>query len=141
MENPETHTCPSCRCAAKTGAFFCERCGAALEKNSPSCSVGAQIKVYAVSALLPPFGLIYVRRYLKQPDRASRKIGWIALILTVVMTVATVWATVAAINFVNQSLNAMLGASISDPQTRWVAKIWADFLLFRSGIRYIAAFL
>lgn len=102
--------CPACGYAARAGALFCEKCGAALGKSSPpSSSIGAQIKVYAVSALLPPFGLVYVLRYLKQPDEVSRRIGWIALILTVVMTVATVWATMVAINSVNQLLNATLG--------------------------------
>jgi hypothetical protein len=102
-------TCPSCRAAVQTGGYFCHICGAALNEKPPSTAVGTQIKIYAVSALLPPFGLIYVWRYLKQPDGASRTIGWIALILTIVMTVATVWLTLAAIDSFRQLVNATLG--------------------------------
>ena len=102
--------CPSCHAAVQTGAYFCQNCGAALKENPPPTSVGAQIKIYAVSALLPPFGLIYVWRYLKQPDETSRRIGWVALILTIVMTIATLWLTFVAIDSFNRSVNAALGS-------------------------------
>ena len=101
--------CPSCHAPGQTGAYFCQNCGAALKDKPPPTSVGAQIKVYAVSVLLPPFGLIYVWRYLKQSDEASRRIGWIALILTIVMTIATLWLSVVAMDSFNQLVNAALG--------------------------------
>lgn len=101
--------CPSCQAAGQTGAYFCQNCGAALKEKLPSTSVGAQIKIYAVSMLLPPFGLIYVWRYLKQPDETSRSIGWIAFILTIVMTIATLWLTFVAIDSFNRLVNAALG--------------------------------
>jgi hypothetical protein len=83
-----------------------------LKTNAFSTSIGAQIKVYAVSALLPPFGLVYVWRYYKQSDRASQRIAVIALILTILMTAATVWVTVETLNAVNRMLNAALNGSI-----------------------------
>ena len=109
MESQEILMCPSCHAAIQTGACFCQNCGAALKEKPPPTSVGAQIKIYAVSALLPPFGLIYVWRYLKQPDETSRRIGWVALILTIVMTIATLWLTFVAIDSFNRSVNAALG--------------------------------
>ncbi len=101
--------CPPCQASGQTGAYFCQNCGAALKEKTRSTSVGAQIKIYAVSVLLPPFGLIYVWRYLKQPDEKSRRIGWIALILTIVMTIATLWLAVAAMDSFNQLVDSMLG--------------------------------
>jgi hypothetical protein len=65
----------------------------ALKTKAPSTSISAQIKVYAVSALLPPFGLVFVWRYYKQSDRASQRIAAIALVLTILMTAASVWIT------------------------------------------------
>jgi hypothetical protein len=50
-----------------------------------------------------------VWRYLKQPDETSRRIGWVALILTIVMTIATLWLTFVAIDSFNRSVNAALG--------------------------------
>jgi hypothetical protein len=101
--------CPSCHVVVQTGAYFCLNCGAALKENPPPTSVGSRIKIYAVSVLLPPFGLIYVWRYLKQPDETSRRIGWIAFMLTIVMTTATLWLMFVAIDSFNRSLNAALG--------------------------------
>jgi hypothetical protein len=84
----------------------------ALKTKAPSTSIGAQIKVYAVSALLPPFGLVYVWRYYKQSDRMSQRIAAIALVLTILMTAATVWITIDTLNAVDRMLNAALNGSI-----------------------------
>jgi hypothetical protein len=84
----------------------------ALKTKAPSTSIGAQIKVYAVSALLPPFGLVYVWRYYKQSDRASQRIAAIALVLTILMTAASVWITIDTLNAVNRMLNAAINGSI-----------------------------
>jgi hypothetical protein len=80
----------------------------ALKTKAPSTSIGAQIKVYAVSALLPPLGLVYVWRYYKQSDRMSQRIASIALVLTILMTAASVWITIDTLNAVNRMLNAAL---------------------------------
>ncbi len=85
----------------------------ALKTRAPSTSIGAQIKVYAVSALLPPFGLVYVWRYYKQSDRASQRIAAIALALTILMTAATVWITIDTLDAVNRMLNTVLNGSIN----------------------------
>jgi peptidoglycan biosynthesis protein MviN/MurJ (putative lipid II flippase) len=85
---------------------------AALNTKAPSTSIGAQIKVYAVSALLPPFGLVYLWRYYKQSDRTSHRIAAIALILTILMTVASIWITRDALIAINRMFNAALNGSI-----------------------------
>jgi hypothetical protein len=83
-----------------------------LKTKAPSTSIGTQIKVYALSALLPPFGLLYVWRYYKQSDPASQRIASIALVLTILMTAASVWITIDTLNAVNRMLNAALNGSI-----------------------------
>jgi hypothetical protein len=84
----------------------------ALKTKVPSTSIGAQIKVYAVSAFLPPFGLVYVWRYYKESDRVSQCIAAIALVLTILMTVATIWITIDSLNLFNRMLKAALNGSI-----------------------------
>jgi hypothetical protein len=84
----------------------------ALKTKAPSTSIGAQIKVYAVSGLLPPLGLVYVWRYYKQSDRVSQGIASIALLLTILMTVASVWIGIHTLNTVHRMLNGALNRSI-----------------------------
>jgi hypothetical protein len=84
----------------------------ALKTKAPSTSIGAQIKVYAVSALLPPFGLVYVWRYYKGSDSVSQRIAAIALVLTILMTAATVWITIDTLSSFNRMLNAAFNGSI-----------------------------
>ena len=84
----------------------------ALKTKAFSTSIAAQIKVYAVSALLPPFGLVYVWRYYKQSDRVSQRIAAIALVLTILITAASVWIAIDTLNVVNRLLNAALDGSI-----------------------------
>jgi hypothetical protein len=83
-----------------------------LKTKAPSTSIGAQLKVYAVSALLPPFGLVYVWRYYKESDRASHRIAAVALILTILMTAASLWITRDALIGVNRMFQAALNGSI-----------------------------
>ena len=61
---------------------------------------------------LPPFGLVYVWRYYKQSDPVSQRIASIALVLTILMTAASLWITIDTLNAVNRMLNAALNGSI-----------------------------
>ena len=48
---------------------------------------------YAGSLLLPPIGLWWGFKYLKQNDGKSKHIGWICIVLTVISTlVVAVWS-------------------------------------------------
>lgn len=65
-----------------------------------------------MSALLPPLGLIYVWKYYKRSDRVSQRIAFIGLVLTILMTAASIWITIDSLNAVNRMLNAALNGSI-----------------------------
>jgi len=69
--------------------------------------------VDAVSALLPPCGLVYVWRYYKQSDRGSHRIAAIALALTILMTAATVWITIDTLTVFDRMLDAALSPRVS----------------------------
>ena len=104
--------CPQCHQPVSPDAYFCPNCGKALKEKPPETTVLTQIKIYAVSALLPPLGLIYVWKYYFLPDKKSKQIAIIALVLTIVMTVITVWITIDAVNSFNQTLNSALNGQI-----------------------------
>lgn len=63
----------------------------AVEKASLSITVGKQVIIYLVSFFLPPFGLIWAFKYLKADDEKAKKIGWIAVALTIVSLIINFW--------------------------------------------------
>ena len=71
-------------------------------------SVEKQIGVYLLSFFLPPLGLFPGIRYLKNPDDKAKHVGLIAIFLTILSTIITVWATIGIINQVNKSLNQQI---------------------------------
>ncbi len=79
-----------------------------LKDQALSITVGKQIFIYLMSALLPPLGLWPAIKYLKQKDQKSRMIGFIAIVLTIISTVITIWFTLGFINTFNRELNANL---------------------------------
>jgi hypothetical protein len=75
-------------------------------------TIPKQIWVYFVSLFLPPFGLWYAWKYLKEGDYESRKIGIIAIILTIISVIITIWLSIDIINSVFKSLNEMSNLGI-----------------------------
>jgi uncharacterized membrane protein YvbJ len=103
--------CPRCYGRVPDNANFCPACGKRLKEEAPATTVSRQLTVYLVSLLLPPFGLWYAWKYLKQSDSKSRKIAITAIILTVVALIFTFWTTKAFLDLMDQqikSLNTLL---------------------------------
>jgi hypothetical protein len=105
MEKLSEIICSNCRSKEPAGSFFCSNCGKQLREKPPAATIARQITVYSVSLFLPPFGLWYAWKYLKQADPSLRKIGIAAIILTFVSVLFSIWITEKAINSVNQSLD------------------------------------
>jgi hypothetical protein len=101
--------CPKCHVPVKSGDYFCSNCGTNLHPAPPSISIGSQLLLYLGSLLLPPMGIIWGFRYLRQPDSKSKAVGLIAMILTIVILVITVQVTVGFINTVNEQVNQKVG--------------------------------
>lgn len=70
--------------------------------------MGKRIGIYLVSFFLPPFGLMPGIKYLKQNDSKAQIIGIVAITLTVLSIVISVWLTVQILNSVTNSLNTEL---------------------------------
>lgn len=81
---------------------------AQLKDKPLSTTVVRQTFIYLLSFLLPPLGLWPAVKYLKQEDEKSRMIGFVAIVLTIISTVLTIWFTLGFINIFNQQLNSSL---------------------------------
>jgi|SRR3989338_3532414 len=108
MESTFQKQCPKCKAESSEAAYFCYNCGQSLKPRPESISVSKQILVYFVSFFLAPFGLGYAFKYLKRPDRKSKTIGTISLILTVLAIITVIFTaktfieqTYSTINLIN----------------------------------------
>lgn len=108
-QTPEVRACPQCGTGIPATAYFCPHCGRKIKDPPPSTSIWGQIKVYAFSILLPPFGLIPAIRYLRQPDGKSKVIGMVIIILTLISFIITTIYAVQFINSFNAELTKQLG--------------------------------
>lgn len=71
--------------------------------------------IYSVSFFLPPFGLGWAFSYLKQENPKARLIGLIAIILTVLSVIITIWVAVGFIHYYTAILNGAMTGNISVP--------------------------
>lgn len=86
--------CPACGVEVTETAYFCSNCGKSIRVKPGATDVWHQILIYLVSFFLAPFGLSYALKYLRQPDRKSKIIGLVSLILTIVAIVTVIWLSV-----------------------------------------------
>jgi len=82
--------CTICKQPIEVNWNFCPNCGNVLRIKPLSTSVLRQLVIYAVSFFLPPFGLGYAFKYLRQSDHKSRMIGIVSIIFTVLSIAAIV---------------------------------------------------
>ncbi len=94
--------CPSCGFNLTDNYYFCPNCGKKLKE--PPISFTKEIGIYAFSLLLPPLGLLPGIRYLMQADPKIKRVGLIAVVLTIVSTVFTLWITMGMLNSFTQAL-------------------------------------
>lgn len=84
--------CPKCKAPILPVYHFCPNCGVSLEPIN--VSIFKQIGVYLVSVLLPPLGLWPGFRYIKGGNDKTKIVGIVAIILTLISTVLTIWFTI-----------------------------------------------
>ncbi len=104
----ETIFCPSCRQPVDTSVFFCPNCGKKIRSPPLSTSVTTQILLYIKTLLLPPFGIIWGYRYCRQSDRASKIIGYIVIVITIIETIWMTKVTVDIINSTTTQINSQV---------------------------------
>lgn len=102
----EQKVCPHCQYSIPLNAHFCPNCG--KEVMVDSVSVGKQISVYLISFLLPPLGLWPGIKYLRNSNPSVKRVGVIALILTILSVIISIWMTMAIINQATSTINSQL---------------------------------
>lgn len=100
--------CPSCHVEVRATDYFCYNCGKNLKPKPLSTSLTQQILIYLGSVLLPPLGLVWGIRYLRQKDETSKVAGIISIILTVVFLVLLIKFTNDTIKTINEQVNSQL---------------------------------
>src|SRR5437899_1969125 len=103
--------CPFCHYPIVETFYFCSNCGRNLKHVSVSISLVKQICIYSLSILAPPLGLWPGIKYLKQSDEKAKIVSLVAIILTVVSTVITIWLTMSFVNQINQSVTGQINLS------------------------------
>jgi ABC-type glycerol-3-phosphate transport system permease component len=102
-------TCPKCQNSIDITDFFCRVCGYNLKGKPLSTSFFKQLSIYLISFLLPPFGLIPAIKYLRQDESRSKQVGIIAVVITLVSLIISIWLLLNFINTFNQVLNNQSG--------------------------------
>lgn len=103
--------CPKCHSVIPPGSKFCPQCGNPIVDPNQAISVGRQIWIYAICLLAPPFGIIYTFKFVGKANPQVRRVGWIALILTILATIITVWSAIGLYNSLQQGLQSYVNTS------------------------------
>jgi hypothetical protein len=105
-----SNICPSCHQTILPGYYFCPNCGFNLKSKPVSISISAQIGTYILAVLLPPLGLWPGLKYLAEKNPQAKRIGMIAIILTLISAVLMIWGIFALFgNYINEMQGALGG--------------------------------
>ena len=97
--------CPACHFPLSENFYFCPNCGKKIKELIASVAIGKQIAIYLLSLFLPPLGLFPGIKYLLQKDQKRKMVGVVAIALTILSTVITVWITINLTKTINTQLN------------------------------------
>lgn len=100
-------SCPNCKQNIPESYYFCPNCGKQLKAKPLSASILKQIGIYLLSFLLPPLGLWPGIKYLRQPNGEGKMVGFVAILLTVISIVLSVWITAAYMDSYGKMLNSL----------------------------------
>jgi uncharacterized membrane protein YqaE (UPF0057 family) len=102
----EQTNCKFCGQAVFTNYYFCPYCGKKIIE--PPITALKEISVYLLSVFLPPLGLWPGIKYLSQKNEKAKRVGLIAIILTIISTIVTIWISIGLLGSLTQSLNAQM---------------------------------
>ena len=98
--------CPFCHFTLLETFYFCPNCGKKL--SEPPITTLKEISVYLISILLPPLGLWPGIKYLFSKNARTKRAGMIAITLTIISTIITLWLSVALFNNLSKSVNTQM---------------------------------
>jgi hypothetical protein len=89
--------CSQCHVAVRVSDYFCFNCGKNLKPKPLSTSVSTQLIYYAGSVFLPPMGIIWGIKYLKEKESKAKIVGIVCITITVVVLIVAVQCLVSSI--------------------------------------------
>lgn len=101
-------TCSKCHSVVKSSDYFCFNCGNSLKPRPLETSLVHQILIYVGSILLPPIGIIWGVRYLRQKEQKCKIIGIICIFLTIISLIFVAILAINTINTVNSEVSRQL---------------------------------
>lgn len=101
-------TCPICHVVVRPTDFYCYNCGRNLHAKPLPTGMLAELACYAGSLLLPPFGLWWGMKYIKQDGAVSKRIGWMSIVLTILASVIVTVLTVRIFQGINMQVQQQL---------------------------------
>lgn len=104
----EIITCPGCHLPVEKSCYFCPNCGKKIRSPPLSTTWSSQIILYLKTLLLPPLGLIWGYRYLRQPDSDSKLVGLVTVVITVIEIIWLIVTTIGVVNMANQQINQQI---------------------------------
>ena len=112
----EENICRYCHAPISEGDYFCPNCGKKLKDKPISTSVSKQALVYIVSALLPPFGLVWAVGYIRQKDntKKSRNIVITIVVITAISLVLNLWWAAGIYNSFLGAFNSAYGGLLGN---------------------------
>lgn len=109
---PQPTVCPQCHVPVRVTDFFCFNCGKNLRPKPLATSVQTLVMYYLGAIILPPMGIIWGLKYLRQGNQTAKIHGLILIILTIIeLIVLTVWT----VNLM-QTINAHVGSQLNGLQ-------------------------
>ncbi len=100
--------CTKCHTTIRPTDYFCFNCGNNLKPTPPSISLMDQIVLYIKSILLPPFGILFAFKYLKQTDSKSKIVGIVAIVLTVISLIVSIVLFADFMKTLNDQVNSQI---------------------------------
>lgn len=104
----EATICNTCHQPILPTYYFCPNCGAGLKEKPTPVSIALQIGIYAVSIFLPPLGFYPGYKYVIKKYGPARRVGIIAIVLTLLSTILTIWAIFALLQVYLNSFSGLL---------------------------------
>lgn len=104
--------CKKCQLPILPSFYFCPNCANPLRSKPLPITIGKQIGIYLLSLLLPPLGLVPGIKYLFQKSGKAKMVGMVAVLLTIISTVVTLYYASIFIKKFTDQLNGGLGGSL-----------------------------
>lgn len=90
--------CKNCGEVLESSDKFCRKCGAKVDISSFGLTLRRKVTVYAFSIILAPLGFYWFFKYFRNNNPEVRKVGFMALYITLFMIVVLVIANVYFFN-------------------------------------------